>query len=187
MAWSRLDMQRALERLPADQSGSPRDETQISRSQTGDCPQGLSTGTVHGDCPRSMKAAPTLPDSVLVTQEYVRGLCDPELQKVERYPVDMHCIFAGARGLFLDRLVRDTSAEVLVPEPGHLRLLGRAEPVVMAQSRVQQFVALFQVRKEKWTSQRPVCPAVPPVSLSPCPCLPVPRRSRVSPAREKRR
>lgn len=78
-------------------------------------------------------------------KEYVRGLCDPELQEVERYPVDMHCIFAGARGLFLDRLLRDTSAEVLVPEPGRLRVLGRAEPVVMAQSRVQQFVALFQV------------------------------------------
>lgn len=79
-------------------------------------------------------------------QEYVRGLCDPELQKEERYPGDMHCIFAGARGLFLDRLVRDTSAEVVVPEPGRLRLLGRAEPVVMAQSRIQQFVALFQVQ-----------------------------------------
>lgn len=83
---------------------------------------------------------------LVVVQEYVRGLCDPELQKEERYPVDMHCIFAGARGLFLDRLIRDTSAEVLVQEPGCLRLLGRAEPVVMAQSRVQQFVALFQVR-----------------------------------------
>ncbi|TWW76196.1 NEDD4-binding protein 1 [Takifugu flavidus] len=80
-------------------------------------------------------------------QEYVRGLCDPELQKEERYPADMHCIFAGARGLFLDRLVRDTSAEVVVPEPGHLRLLGRAEPVVMAQSRVQQFVTLFQEKR----------------------------------------
>lgn len=75
----------------------------------------------------------------------MRGLCDPELQKDERYPVDMHCIFAGARGLFLDRLIRDTSAEVQVPEPGRLRLLGQAESVVMAQSRVQQFVALFQV------------------------------------------
>ncbi|XP_075998242.1 NEDD4-binding protein 1 [Genypterus blacodes] len=83
-------------------------------------------------------------DDVSKAKEYVRGLVDPELQKEERYPVDMHCIFAGARGLFLDRLIRDTSAEVLVPQPGHLRLLGRAEPVVMAQSRVQQFVALFQ-------------------------------------------
>ncbi|XP_060932413.1 NEDD4-binding protein 1 [Limanda limanda] len=86
-------------------------------------------------------------DDVSKAKEYVRGLCDPELQKEERYPVDMHCIFAGARGLFLDRLVRDTSAEVQVPEPGRLRLVGQAEPVVMAQSRVQQFVALFQEKR----------------------------------------
>uniref|UniRef100_A0A3Q2P9S1 NEDD4-binding protein 1 n=1 Tax=Fundulus heteroclitus TaxID=8078 RepID=A0A3Q2P9S1_FUNHE len=88
-------------------------------------------------------------DDVSKAKEYVRGLCDPELQKEERYPTDMHCIFAGARGLFLDRLIRDTSAEVLVPEPGRLWLLGRAEPVVMAQSRVQQFVALFQKLPEQ--------------------------------------
>uniref|UniRef100_A0A3B4HBC5 NEDD4-binding protein 1 n=1 Tax=Pundamilia nyererei TaxID=303518 RepID=A0A3B4HBC5_9CICH len=107
-------------------------------------------------CADSSKQLPQPGDSLkqwmifcvlLVVQEYVRGLCDPELQKEERYPVDMHCIFAGARGLFLDRLIRDTSAEVLVQEPGCLRLLGRAEPVVMAQSRVQQFVALFQEKR----------------------------------------
>ncbi|XP_069384475.1 NEDD4-binding protein 1 isoform X2 [Paralichthys olivaceus] len=86
-------------------------------------------------------------DDASKAKEYVRGLCDPELHKEERYPVDMHCIFAGARGLFLDRLIRDTSAEVQVPEPGRLRLLGQAEPVVMAQSRVQQFVALFQEKR----------------------------------------
>ncbi|KAL6107208.1 n4bp1 [Pungitius sinensis] len=92
-------------------------------------------------------------DDVSKAKEYVRGLCDPELQKEERYPADMHCIFAGARGLFLDRLIRDTSAEVVVPEPGRLRLLGRAEPVVMAQSRIQQFVALFQ-EKQSLPSER---------------------------------
>ncbi|KAM9754328.1 NEDD4-binding protein 1 isoform 2-T2 [Menidia menidia] len=86
-------------------------------------------------------------DDVSKAKEYIRGLCDPELQEEERYPVDMHCIFAGARGLFLDRLIRDTSAEVVVPEPGRLWLLGQAEPVVMAQSRVQQFVALFQEKR----------------------------------------
>ncbi|CAL8357454.1 unnamed protein product [Lota lota] len=94
-------------------------------------------------------------DDVSKAKEYVRGLCDPELQEVERYPVDMHCIFAGARGLFLDRLLRDTSAEVLVPEPGRLRLLGRAEPVVMAQSRVQQFVALFQEKRSLPSEREP--------------------------------
>ncbi|XP_059190453.1 NEDD4-binding protein 1 [Centropristis striata] len=94
-------------------------------------------------------------DDVSKAKEYVRGLCDPELQKEERYPVDMHCIFAGARGLFLDRLIRDTSAEVVVPEPGRLRLLGRAEPVVMAQSRVQQFVALFQEKRSLPSDREP--------------------------------
>ncbi|KAK1887648.1 NEDD4-binding protein 1 [Dissostichus eleginoides] len=95
-------------------------------------------------------------DDMSKAKEYVRGLCDPELQKEERYPVDMHCIFAGARGLFLDRLIRDTSAEVVVPEPGRLRLLGRAEPVVMAQSRVQQFVALFQEKRSLPSDREPV-------------------------------
>ncbi|XP_068459220.1 NEDD4-binding protein 1 [Clinocottus analis] len=94
-------------------------------------------------------------DDVSKAKEYVRGLCDPELQKEERYPADMHCIFAGARGLFLDRLIRDTSAEVVVPEPGRLRLLGRAEPVVMAQSRVQQFVALFQEKRSLPSDREP--------------------------------
>uniref|UniRef100_UPI0037E80AF7 NEDD4-binding protein 1 n=1 Tax=Semicossyphus pulcher TaxID=241346 RepID=UPI0037E80AF7 len=94
-------------------------------------------------------------EDVSKAKEYVRGLCDPELQKEERYPVDMHCIFAGARGLFLDRLIRDTSAEVVVPEPGRLRLLGRAEPVVMAQSRVQQFVALFQEKRSLPSDREP--------------------------------
>lgn len=82
-----------------------------------------------------------------ILQEYVKGLCDPEFQEEERYPVDMHCIFVGAGGLFLDHLLRDTSAEVQVLEPGLLRLLGRTEAVVMAQSRVQQFVALFHEKR----------------------------------------
>ncbi|KAI1890033.1 hypothetical protein AGOR_G00169050 [Albula goreensis] len=83
-------------------------------------------------------------EDVSKAKEYVKGLCDPEHQQVELYPTDMHCIFVGAQGLFLDQLLRDTSAEVTVLEPGRLRLLGRAEAVVMAQSRVQQFVSLFQ-------------------------------------------
>lgn len=92
---------------------------------------------------------------MIVLQEYVKGLCDPELQKEEWYPVDMHCIFTGARGLFLDRLLRDTSAEVQVLEPGRLKLSGCAEAVVMAQSRVQQFVALFQEKRSLPADREP--------------------------------
>ncbi|XP_007249246.3 NEDD4-binding protein 1 [Astyanax mexicanus] len=95
-------------------------------------------------------------EDVAKAKEFVKGLCDPELKKEERYPVDMHCIFAGARGLFLDRLLRDTSAEVHVLEPGRLRLLGRAEAVVMAQSRVQQFVTLFQEKRSLPADREPL-------------------------------
>ncbi|KAL1256886.1 hypothetical protein QQF64_012431 [Cirrhinus molitorella] len=95
-------------------------------------------------------------EDVSKAKEYVKGLCDPELQKEERYPVDMHCIFAGARGLFLDRLLRDTSAEVQVLEPGRLRLNGSVEAVVMAQSRVQQFVALFQEKRSLPADREPM-------------------------------
>ncbi|XP_026143212.1 NEDD4-binding protein 1 [Carassius auratus] len=95
-------------------------------------------------------------EDVSKAKEYVKGLCDPELQKEERYPVDMHCIFAGARGLFLDRLLRDTSAEVQVLEPGRLRLSGCTEAVVMAQSRVQQFVALFQEKRSLPADREPL-------------------------------
>ncbi|KTG45728.1 hypothetical protein cypCar_00003645 [Cyprinus carpio] len=95
-------------------------------------------------------------ENVSKAKEYVKGLCDPELQKEEWYPVDMHCIFAGARGLFLDRLLRDTSAEVQVLEPGRLRLSGCAEAVVMAQSRVQQFVALFQEKRSLPADREPL-------------------------------
>lgn len=93
---------------------------------------------------------------MFVSQEYVKGLCDPELQKEEHYPVDMHCIFAGARGLFLDRLLRDTSAEVQVLEPGRLRLIGSVEAVVMAQSRVQQFVVLFHEKRSLPADREPL-------------------------------
>ncbi|XP_026086392.1 NEDD4-binding protein 1 [Carassius auratus] len=95
-------------------------------------------------------------EDVSKAKEYVKGLCDPELQKEEWYPVNMHCIFAGARGLFLERLLRETSAEVQVLEPGRLKLSGRAEAVVMAQSRVQQFVVLFQEKRSLPADREPL-------------------------------
>ncbi|MBN3311032.1 N4BP1 protein, partial [Amia calva] len=85
-------------------------------------------------------------EDVAKAKEYVKGLCNPELQKKEGYPADMHCIFMWAQGLFLDCLIWDTSAEVSV-EPGCLRILGGVEAVVMAQSQVQQFVKLFREKR----------------------------------------
>ncbi|NXS01218.1 N4BP1 protein, partial [Oxylabes madagascariensis] len=77
-------------------------------------------------------------------KEYIKGLCEPELEEKEYYPKDMHCIFVGAQSLFLNSLIRDTCADVTVLEMGMLSIKGGAEAVVMAQSHVQQFVKLFE-------------------------------------------
>ncbi|NXD76067.1 N4BP1 protein, partial [Halcyon senegalensis] len=77
-------------------------------------------------------------------KEYIKGLCEPELEEKEYYPKDMHCIFAGAQSLFLNSLIQDTCADITVLEIGLLSIKGGAEAVVMAQSHVQQFVKLFE-------------------------------------------
>ncbi|NXQ43708.1 N4BP1 protein, partial [Catharus fuscescens] len=82
--------------------------------------------------------------AVSSAKEYVKGLCEPELEEKEYYPKDMHCIFAGAQNLFLNSLIQDTCADVTVLEMGLLSIKGGAEAVVMAQSHVQQFVKLFE-------------------------------------------
>ncbi|NXT86624.1 N4BP1 protein, partial [Anhinga rufa] len=76
--------------------------------------------------------------------EYIKGLCEPELEEKEYYPKDMHCIFVGAESLFLNSLIQDTCADITVVEIGLLSIKGGAEAVVMAQSHVQQFVKLFE-------------------------------------------
>ncbi|KFP89012.1 PREDICTED: NEDD4-binding protein 1, partial [Apaloderma vittatum] len=76
--------------------------------------------------------------------EYIKGLCEPELEEKEFYPKDMHCVFVGAQNLFLHSLIRDACADITVLEIGLLSIRGGAEAVVMAQSHVQQFVKLFE-------------------------------------------
>ncbi|NXY29979.1 N4BP1 protein, partial [Pomatorhinus ruficollis] len=82
--------------------------------------------------------------AVSSAKEYIKGLCEPELEEKEYYPKDMHCIFVGAQSLFLNSLIQDTCADVTVLEMGLLSIKGGAEAVVMAQSHVQQFVKIFE-------------------------------------------
>ncbi|XP_040266471.1 NEDD4-binding protein 1 isoform X1 [Bufo bufo] len=81
---------------------------------------------------------------VLKAKEYVKGLCEPEMEITDTYPKEMHCIFAGAQSLFLNRLITDTCAHVAMVEIGVLCIKGGTEPVVLAQSHIQQFVRLFR-------------------------------------------
>lgn len=81
---------------------------------------------------------------VRCAKEYIKGICEPELEERESYPKDMHCIFVGAQTLFLNCLIQGTCADIAIVEIGTLSIKGGVESVVMAQSRIQQFVNLFQ-------------------------------------------
>ncbi|CAK6436573.1 unnamed protein product [Pipistrellus nathusii] len=83
-------------------------------------------------------------EAVHSAKEYIKGVCEPELEEREHYPKAMHCVLVGARGLFLRSLIRDTCADLCVLDVGLLGVRGSAEAVVMARSHVQQFVKLFE-------------------------------------------
>ncbi|XP_062442410.1 NEDD4-binding protein 1 isoform X2 [Rhea pennata] len=93
--------------------------------------------------------------AVRSAKEYIKGLCEPELEEKEYYPKDMHCIFAGAQSLFLNCLIQDTCADITVLEIGLLSIKGGAEAVVMAQSHVQQFVKLFENNESLLSDNEP--------------------------------
>lgn len=50
----------------------------------------------------------------MVLQLFVKGLVNQEQQKEVSYPEVLHCIFCGARGLFVDGLTKNTSAHIVV-------------------------------------------------------------------------
>ncbi|KAM9329667.1 protein KHNYN-like [Gastrophryne carolinensis] len=87
--------------------------------------------------------------SIVKAKDYIKGLCTPELIDSFSYQRELHCIFFGARGLFLDCLVRATSACIKPQTHGLLRISGLAEAVVMAQSRIHAFLDGCQAKSEE--------------------------------------
>ncbi|XP_063769559.1 protein KHNYN-like [Pseudophryne corroboree] len=87
--------------------------------------------------------------SIVKAKDYIKGLCTPEVIEDFNYPRDMHCIFVGAKGLFLDCLIRATSACVTPQTPGRIRISGLAEGVVMAQSRIHAFLDMCICKPEE--------------------------------------
>lgn len=49
-----------------------------------------------------------------VLQLFVKGVVNQEEQQEVSYPAVLHCVFCGARGLFVDSLIRNTSAQIMV-------------------------------------------------------------------------
>ncbi|XP_074090870.1 protein KHNYN isoform X2 [Macrotis lagotis] len=84
-------------------------------------------------------------------KEYLKGLCNPEVWEEVSYPAALHCVFFGARGLFLDCLCWGTSAHVVPQAPGSLLLGGLIEAFVMAQSRMEDLLGRW---KQQSTSAR---------------------------------
>ncbi|XP_007990781.3 NEDD4-binding protein 1 [Chlorocebus sabaeus] len=93
-------------------------------------------------------------EAVHSAKEYIKGICEPELEERECYPKDMHCIFVGAESLFLKSLIQDTCADLCILDIGLLGIRGSAEAVVMARSHIQQFVKLFENKENLPSSQK---------------------------------
>uniref|UniRef100_A0A2K5EZ85 NYN domain and retroviral integrase containing n=1 Tax=Aotus nancymaae TaxID=37293 RepID=A0A2K5EZ85_AOTNA len=73
-------------------------------------------------------------------QEYLKGLCSPELWKEVRYPPILHCAFLGAQGLFLDCLCWSTLAYLVPGPPGSLMVGGLTESFIMTQNWLEELV-----------------------------------------------
>lgn len=54
----------------------------------------------------------------------MKGVVNQEQQQELSYPDVLHCVFCGARGLFMDSLIRRTSANIVVSVDS--RVLARA-------------------------------------------------------------
>ncbi|XP_037372196.1 NEDD4-binding protein 1 isoform X1 [Talpa occidentalis] len=93
-------------------------------------------------------------EAVHSAKEYIKGICEPELEERECYPKAMHCIFVGAKNLFLKSLIQDTCADLCILDIGLLGIRGSAEAVVMARSHIQQFVKLFENNENLPSSQK---------------------------------
>nr|XP_046184468.1 LOW QUALITY PROTEIN: uncharacterized protein LOC124013940 [Oncorhynchus gorbuscha] len=79
-------------------------------------------------------------NDVVAAKLFVKGVVNQEAPQEVPYPGVLHCVFCGARGLFMDCLIRNTSARIVVVSPGFLLISGLAEPVVRAYSLITDLV-----------------------------------------------
>lgn len=83
-------------------------------------------------------------NNVKAAKLFVKGFVNQEEQQEVSYPEVLHCVFCGARGLFLNCLIKNTSAHIVVGSPGFLLISGLAEPVVRAYSLITDLVERYK-------------------------------------------
>ncbi|KAG7221478.1 hypothetical protein INR49_002453 [Caranx melampygus] len=79
-------------------------------------------------------------NNVQAAKLFVKGVVNQEEQQELSYPKVLHCVFCGARGLFMDCLMKSTSAHIVVGSLGFLLISGLTEPVVRAYSLITDLV-----------------------------------------------
>ncbi|KAM9425485.1 NEDD4-binding protein 1 isoform 2-T2 [Pholidichthys leucotaenia] len=82
--------------------------------------------------------------SVKAAKLFVKGIVNQEEQQEVSYPKFLQCVFCGAKGLFMDSLIRTTSALIVIGSPGFLLISGLAEPVVRAYSLIVDLVERYE-------------------------------------------
>ncbi|XP_065117969.1 NEDD4-binding protein 1 isoform X1 [Paramisgurnus dabryanus] len=75
---------------------------------------------------------------------FVKGVVNQEAQQEFPFPEALHCVFCGAKGLFMDCLIKNTSAHLVVGSHGCLLITGLAEPVVKAYSFITDLVEKYK-------------------------------------------
>lgn len=85
---------------------------------------------------------------------FIKGVVNQEAQKEVQYPHVLQCVFCGAKGLFIDCLVRNTSAHIVVGSVGCLLISGLAEPVVKAYSLVIDLVDKYNSSQAQHSEAR---------------------------------
>uniref|UniRef100_A0A3Q4I9K6 KH and NYN domain containing n=1 Tax=Neolamprologus brichardi TaxID=32507 RepID=A0A3Q4I9K6_NEOBR len=86
--------------------------------------------------------------NVKAAKLFVKGVVNQEEQQEIKYPGVLHCVFCGAKGLFMDSLIKSTSAHI-VGSPGFLLISGLVEPVVRAYSLITDLVERYEGTQSK--------------------------------------
>ncbi|KAM8881424.1 protein KHNYN [Synchiropus picturatus] len=92
-------------------------------------------------------------ENVTAAKLFVKGVVNQEEQKEVSYPPALKCVFCGAKGLFLDSLIKSTSAHILIGSPGYLHVSGLAEPVVRAYSLITDMIERYNSSRSKHTEK----------------------------------
>ncbi|KAK7171287.1 hypothetical protein R3I94_001280 [Phoxinus phoxinus] len=81
---------------------------------------------------------------VEAAKSFVKGVVNQETQQEFQFPEVLHCVFCGAKGLFMDCLTKNTSAHIVLGSQGFLLITGLAEPVVKAYSFITDLVEKYR-------------------------------------------